>query len=88
MIFRATEVRPPGTFRGAVNSSPLMGAPGQNVEEERGGPAEGEATDVLRIKRISQTRPAVWCKGRIQVLVEVAVKRNGALLAEPDLRGT
>jgi hypothetical protein len=29
---------------------------------------------VLRMKRISQIRPAGWCKGRIQVLVEVAVK--------------
>jgi hypothetical protein len=40
-----------------------------------GEPAEGKTTDVLRMKRMSQTRPAVWCKGRIQVLVEVAVPR-------------
>ena len=28
---------------------------------------------MLRMKRMSQIRPAVWCMGRIQVLVEVAV---------------
>ena len=49
-------------------------APAENAGEEKGGPAEGNATDVLRMKRMSQIRQAVWCKGRIQVLVEVAVK--------------
>ena len=44
----------------------------------RGGEGEtcggGGGTDALRMKRMSQIRPAVWCKGRIQVLVEVAMK--------------
>ena len=36
--------------------------------------AEGKATDVLRMKRVSQIWPAVWCKGRIQVLMKVVMK--------------
>ena len=45
-----------------------------NVGEARGGPAEGKANEVHLMKKMSQIRLAVWCKGRIQVLVEVAVK--------------
>ena len=35
-------------------------------------PGERKPSDVLPRKNISQLRTAVWCKGRIQVLVEVA----------------
>ena len=36
--------------------------------------AEGKAADVLRMKRVSQIWPAVWCKGRILVLVKVVME--------------
>ena len=40
-------------------------------------PGEGEPPDVLPRKKISQLQTAVWCKGRIQVLVEVAAVKVG-----------
>ena len=49
-----------------------------NVGEARGGPAEGKANEVHLMKKMSQIRLAVWCKGRIQMLVEVGVKGREA----------